>query len=182
MAEQRGRPHHLRIVKVASRRPGTVPAGALHGSVSSCRFRLGGASTAGPPGQRSAKSTSCHSLALLPGGDPGRVLRTALGANVAALPERYTSVQHALVEAVRSTHAPWTQVPDQTLDAIQGELLEYDFVYSDSPSTTRRQPRSSLAKDLRPISFSRFTDQTILPLRIPHWYSTRVLCASSGIH
>jgi hypothetical protein len=57
-------------------------------------------------------------------------LTTALGLDVPLLLERYTSIQSALVEAVKTTHVPWANMPGATLEAIRTELLNYRFVYS----------------------------------------------------
>jgi hypothetical protein len=59
-----------------------------------------------------------------------RRVTTALDLHTQALVERYASVRTSLVEAVHATHVPWPAVPAATLQAIRGELLNYDFVYS----------------------------------------------------
>ena len=59
-----------------------------------------------------------------------RRVTIALGVNIAVILERYTSIQNALVEAVRRTHVPWANVPGATLEKIRSELLNYRFIYS----------------------------------------------------
>jgi len=59
-----------------------------------------------------------------------RRVTTALNLHIDALVERYASIRTSLVEAVHGTHVPWPAVPGATLQAIRGELLNYDFVYS----------------------------------------------------
>jgi hypothetical protein len=59
-----------------------------------------------------------------------RRVTIALGLDLPLLFERYTSIQNALVEAVKTTHVPWAHVPGATLEAIRSELLNYRFVYS----------------------------------------------------
>jgi hypothetical protein len=54
----------------------------------------------------------------------------ALGLDIPVIPERYTSIQSALAEAVRRTHVPWASVPGATLQTLRTELLTYKFVYS----------------------------------------------------
>jgi hypothetical protein len=67
---------------------------------------------------------------VLAGMATARRVNMALGIATAPIPERYASIQQALVEAVRSTHVPWARVPRPTFEAIRGELLNYRFVYS----------------------------------------------------
>ncbi len=59
-----------------------------------------------------------------------RQVSESLGFAEPEFKSRYSSIQRALVEAVRSRHMPWIKVPDRTLQAIQDEFLRYRFVYS----------------------------------------------------
>lgn len=43
---------------------------------------------------------------------------------------RYQSIRRALIEAVKSVHVRWADIPDATLDRIRNALRQYDFVYS----------------------------------------------------
>ena len=67
---------------------------------------------------------------VLAGLATARHVTNALGIAMPALVQRYTSIQKALAEAVKSTHVPWLSVPGTCLEAIRSELLNYDFVYS----------------------------------------------------
>lgn len=67
---------------------------------------------------------------VLAGLATARRVNEALAIEAPAIPERYASIQQALVEAVRSTHVPWARVPGTVLEAIREELLNYRFVYS----------------------------------------------------
>lgn len=42
----------------------------------------------------------------------------------------YGSIQRALIEAVRTKHVPWQQVPHAVLQAIRDAIRPYEFVYS----------------------------------------------------
>ena len=67
---------------------------------------------------------------VLAGLATARHVMTALDIPMPALGERYTSIQKALAEAVKSTHVPWKSVPPTCLEAIRSELLNYQSVYS----------------------------------------------------
>jgi hypothetical protein len=54
----------------------------------------------------------------------------ALGQNPATVEGLYLEIQNALVEAVKSVHIPWRNIPEDNLRAIKQGLLPYEFVYS----------------------------------------------------
>lgn len=59
-----------------------------------------------------------------------RRVNEALAIPAPVIHDRYASIQQALVEAVRTTHVPWANVPADVLEAIRSALLDYRFVYS----------------------------------------------------
>jgi Domain of unknown function (DUF4917) len=59
-----------------------------------------------------------------------RLLKSGLGENSDSISERYSSIQNALVEAVKSKHVPWLKVIDETLISICNSFLKYKYVYS----------------------------------------------------
>lgn len=59
-----------------------------------------------------------------------RRVNEALSVSSPIISERYTSIQQALVEAIRTTHVPWGKVSRSALEAIRSALLDYRFVYS----------------------------------------------------
>lgn len=59
-----------------------------------------------------------------------RQVKSVLGENFDLISERYTSIQNALVEAVKSKHIPWSNVPGETLNALCKCFLEYQHIYS----------------------------------------------------
>ncbi len=59
-----------------------------------------------------------------------RQVSESLGFDEPEFKARYTSIQRALVEAVKSKHIPWLEVPGGTLASIRHEFLRYRFVYS----------------------------------------------------
>jgi hypothetical protein len=54
----------------------------------------------------------------------------AIGQGPAAVDAMYSSVQTALVEAVKSVHIPWADISEESKLAIKTELLDYEFIYS----------------------------------------------------
>ncbi len=54
----------------------------------------------------------------------------ALGQNPATVDGLYLVIQTALVEAVKSVHIPWANIPEDNLRSIKQALLPYEFVYS----------------------------------------------------
>jgi Domain of unknown function (DUF4917) len=54
----------------------------------------------------------------------------ALGQNPATVDGLYLVIQNALVQAVKSVHVPWANIPEGNLRTIKQALLPYDFVYS----------------------------------------------------
>jgi Domain of unknown function (DUF4917) len=59
-----------------------------------------------------------------------RLVKSGLGENFDSISERYSSIQNALVEAVKSKHVPWLKVLDETLISICNSFLKYKYVYS----------------------------------------------------
>jgi Domain of unknown function (DUF4917) len=54
----------------------------------------------------------------------------AMGQDPGPVNDLYSSTQTALVEAVKSVHVPWANIPEASLRAIKAELLRFNFVYS----------------------------------------------------
>ncbi len=59
-------------------------------------------------------------------------MSTALGYDSKPFYERYTSVQTALADAVRGVHVTRSDVPDETLEAIQDVLVQQQWVFTTS--------------------------------------------------
>jgi hypothetical protein len=59
-------------------------------------------------------------------------LAEVLGRNAEPYKKRFRSVQAALGATVRRVHLEWSEVPDETLAAIKGELRNYGSVFSTS--------------------------------------------------
>lgn len=58
------------------------------------------------------------------------IVSEALGLDGQRPRDVYASVQRALIEAVRSIHPQWNQVPEGVLTAIRDALRDYEWVYS----------------------------------------------------
>jgi hypothetical protein len=59
-----------------------------------------------------------------------KMVATALGHPTRELTLRYKSVQRALIEAVTSTHVPWTLVPSRTLTKVRRALEFFEYVFT----------------------------------------------------
>ncbi|HEX3355139.1 MAG TPA: DUF4917 family protein [Terriglobales bacterium] len=54
----------------------------------------------------------------------------AIGQDPAIAEGLYLVIQNALVEAVKSVHIPWANIPENNFRAIKESLIRYEFVYS----------------------------------------------------
>ena len=59
-----------------------------------------------------------------------KTINSALGLSTDEIDVRYNSIQRTLIETIHTLHIPWIQTPNNVLQAVRDELLNYSYVYS----------------------------------------------------
>jgi hypothetical protein len=59
-----------------------------------------------------------------------RIINQALGLDHARITERYTSIKSSLIGTISEIHIPWRLVPNDIIERIRTEILNYRYIYT----------------------------------------------------